>query len=94
MERDLKHLIAIDVGGTFTDLASFNRETGEVRSAKRLTNYGNFFESIAQCLKDAGVPLEESQSFKHGTTLVINALLERRGARIALVTTRGPPLSE
>ena len=89
MQQNLHYLVAIDIGGTFTDMAAFDRRTGEVHAAKQLTDYAAFFDSIGRCLKDRKISLKDAESFKHGTTLVINALLERQGARTALVSTRG-----
>jgi N-methylhydantoinase A len=89
MHQNLPYLVAIDIGGTFTDMAAFDSRTGEVYAAKQLTDYADFFNSIGRCLQDCNISLKDSESFKHGTTLVINALLERKGARTALVSTRG-----
>ncbi|MBL8386398.1 MAG: hydantoinase/oxoprolinase family protein [Burkholderiales bacterium] len=89
MPPEQRYLVAIDIGGTFTDMAAFDRRTGAVHVAKQLTDYPAFFDSIGRCLEERRIALEEAESFKHGTTLVINALLERSGARTALVATRG-----
>ena len=89
MPHDPRYLVAIDIGGTFTDMAAFDRSTGEVHAAKQLTDYSAFFDSIGRCLEQRNISLADAASFKHGTTLVINALLERHGARTALVATRG-----
>ena len=89
MQKDKRYLVAIDIGGTFTDMAAFDRLSGTVHVAKQLTDYPSFFDSIGRCLEDRQISLEDAESFKHGTTLVINALLERSGARTAMVSTRG-----
>ena len=81
--------IAVDIGGTFTDLASYDAVTGRVVLSKHLTTYDDFINGIDGCLRRAEVSLGQAIAFKHGTTLVINALLERKGSRTALVTTRG-----
>ncbi|MBK6007152.1 hydantoinase/oxoprolinase family protein [Ramlibacter ginsenosidimutans] len=86
---DTPLLVAVDIGGTFTDLAVFDVHSGELQAAKCLTTYGDFIRAIDDCLAALGVKLDQAASFKHGTTLVINALLERKGAKAALVTTRG-----
>ncbi|MDI6029399.1 hydantoinase/oxoprolinase family protein [Corticibacterium sp. UT-5YL-CI-8] len=85
----LRFLIAADTGGTFTDLAVFDTVTGETRFGKTLTTYGNLVEGVIAGLEDTKVGLEQAALFKHGTTHVINAFIERKGARTALVTTRG-----
>ncbi len=82
-------LVAVDIGGTFTDLAVFDTTTGRLQAAKALTTYDDFMRAIDECLAALGVQLARAGSFKHGTTLVINALLQRKGAKAALVTTQG-----
>ena len=84
-----QHLIAIDIGGTFTDMAAYDTGTGDVRAAKCLTTYDDLFQAIDDCLDARHVRLDAAASFKHGTTLVINSLIQRTGAVTALVTTRG-----
>jgi N-methylhydantoinase A len=82
-------LVAVDVGGTFTDVAAYDPSTGRIRHAKSLTTYGDYIVAMDRCLKFIDTSLSDCISFKHGTTLVINMLIQRAGARIALVTTRG-----
>jgi N-methylhydantoinase A len=79
----------VDIGGTFTDLAAYVPEAGRVIYAKSPTTYGDFTLGVINCLQQARVEAGAATLFKHGTTLVINTLLERTGARMALVTTRG-----
>ncbi len=82
-------MVAADTGGTFTDVAVFDRETGSVRYGKTLTRYQDLVEGVLDGLGDTGVDLGEALLLKHGTTHVINTLLQRNGARTALITTRG-----
>jgi N-methylhydantoinase A len=83
------YVFAIDIGGTFTDLVGCDLDTGAVEFAKSSTTYGDFGRGIFDCLdKVAGDP-GDAIAVKHGTTLVINALLQRSGAKTALITTRG-----
>lgn len=82
-------ILAVDTGGTFTDLAAFDTRTGRLSYAKSPTTYGDLVEGIAACLERTGLSLSDAAIFKHGTTLVINALLQRRGAKVALVTNTG-----
>ena len=82
-------IIAVDTGGTFTDLAAYRQDTGKIVYAKSLTTYHDLVEGIAECVGKAGVNLSAASQFKHGTTLVINTLVERSGAPTALVATRG-----
>ena len=85
--------VATDVGGTFTDLVRFtiNRETGaqEVATAKSDTTPPNYEEGVLKVLGRAGVNTDEIGFFVHGTTVVINALTERSGVKVGLITTEG-----
>jgi N-methylhydantoinase A len=83
------YLIAIDIGGTFTDLVACDIDTGAVAYTKSPTTYGHLEEAIFDCIRKARLDAREAVSVKHGTTLVINALLQRSGAKTALVTTKG-----
>ena len=80
--------IGADIGGTFTDVASI--QFGTLRIGKRLTTHGSEGDAIIQALTDADAPLTGDRTIlAHGHTLVINSLLERKGAKVALVTTKG-----
>jgi len=85
--------VAIDVGGTFTDLVSFERDpkTGRpiVKSAKSDTTPPNFEEGVLNVMAKAAVDAPAIESLVHGTTVVINALTERKGVKVGLVTTEG-----
>jgi N-methylhydantoinase A len=85
--------VATDVGGTFTDLVCFDRDplTGRqvVRTAKADTTPPQFERGVLEVLARAGVGLGEVAFMAHGTTVIINALTERKGARTGLITTRG-----
>jgi N-methylhydantoinase A len=80
---------AIDTGGTFTDLVMFNADSGSVRYTKSLTTRQHPIDGIIDCVDKVDLNLGATTIFKHGTTLVINTLLERSGPSVALVTTRG-----
>ncbi|CAG2141240.1 hydantoinase/oxoprolinase family protein [Cupriavidus numazuensis] len=85
--------VATDVGGTFTDLVyfEFDPATGRqrIRTAKSDTTPPNFEQGILNVLRKADVNLDEVSFLAHGTTVVINALTERRGVRTGLITTEG-----
>ena len=85
----LSLIVAIDTGGTFTDIAAFDAERGEVSYAKASTTYDDLVDGVMACVDEAGVDLARALLVKHGTTLVINTLLQRSGAKAALVTTKG-----
>ena len=83
--------LGADIGGTFTDIALDLR--GEIHSTKVLTNYEApeqaILDGIEIVTKAAGIGFADLEIIIHGTTLATNALIERRGARTALVTTEG-----
>jgi N-methylhydantoinase A len=85
--------VAIDVGGTFTDVTLVDRETGESWKAKTATTPPDFekgfIEGIRKVLAVAGRDAREVAQVAHGTTVATNAILEMRGAPAALITTRG-----
>jgi N-methylhydantoinase A len=85
----LSYIIAVDIGGTFTDLVACDVATGAVAFTKSPTTYGNLGAAIFDCIRKARLDAREASFVKHGTTLVINALLQRAGAKTALVTTKG-----
>jgi N-methylhydantoinase A len=83
--------LGADIGGTFTDIALDVR--GTLFSTKVLTNYSApeqaILDGIEIVVRDAGIAPDDIDIVIHGTTLATNALIERRGARTALVTTDG-----
>jgi N-methylhydantoinase A len=81
--------IAADVGGTFTDVATFDAATGRLTLGKSLTTPERIVEGIGHATAKADSHFAEAALFLHGSTIAINVMLERTGARTALVTTRG-----
>jgi N-methylhydantoinase A len=81
--------LAIDIGGTFTDLAAVDRRTGRLMLAKSDTTPSRLQDGVLTALERSDVLAEDVVSFVHGSTIVINAVTERRGARTALITTAG-----
>lgn len=81
--------LSADVGGTFTDVAAFNETTGELKLGKALTTAERLVTGIETGVEKAGSRFQESRLFLHGTTVAINTILERSGARCALLTTQG-----
>lgn len=84
---------ATDVGGTFTDLVTFATDpvTGRqtIRSAKSDTTPPDFERGVVAVLAKASVRPDEIAFLAHGTTIVINAITERKGVRVGLLTTEG-----
>jgi N-methylhydantoinase A len=82
-------LVAIDIGGTFTDLMAFDEATGRFAQAKSLTTPAELAQGIVDCLKKSGVDPTEIGELIHGSTTAINTLIERKGAKTGLIVTRG-----
>src|SRR5437016_8487801 len=85
----MAYAVAVDIGGSFTDLVAFDHDTQKVIYAKSPTTYDNLVEGILDCFEKAKVIPGESNLVNHGTTLVINSFIQRRGAKTALVTSAG-----
>lgn len=83
------YLVAADTGGTFTDFVAFETGARGLKIAKSLTDYGDPMRGVSAGFKRAGVAFSDVLSMKFGTTLVINAFLQRRGVHTALVATKG-----
>ncbi len=81
--------LAIDIGGTFTDLVYYDEKTAEITIGKVSTTPKDQAEGVVQSIKKAGVELVNCRFLIHGTTIVINAVLERKGAKTALIATKG-----
>ena len=85
--------IGFDIGGTFTDFILYDDAHGAVTLHKRLTSPHDPSESALLGLQElvamAGIALSDVTEMIHGTTLVTNAIIERNGAKVGLITTRG-----
>ena len=81
--------LSADVGGTFTDVAAFDEATGELRLGKTLSTPERLVTGIGTGVSKAESSFKSARLFLHGTTEAINTILERKGARCALLTTVG-----
>jgi N-methylhydantoinase A len=81
------YTIAVDIGGTFTDLVAVDTTTGEVIAAKVPSVPTDFVAGVMAALEDASVDV--ISQFRHGTTVGTNAIIERKGSPTALLTTAG-----
>lgn len=85
--------LGVDIGGTFTDFCVFDEATGSVRTHKTLstpeTPGAEVMDGIAALASRHGWPPEAIRYFTHGTTVGVNTVIQRRGAALALFTTRG-----
>ncbi|MBN8203126.1 hydantoinase/oxoprolinase family protein [Bacillus sp. NTK034] len=80
--------VATDIGGTFTDLVYVNDE-GEIGVAKSHTTPPNFEKGVIDVIEKSEIDQTAIKTFIHGTTVIINALTERKGVRTGLITTKG-----
>jgi N-methylhydantoinase A len=83
------HRLAIDIGGTFTDLFVYDEETGEITVAKGPTTPEDPSLGVVNVIEKAGVAMSEVVFFAHGSTIATNALVERKLAKTGLLTTKG-----
>jgi N-methylhydantoinase A len=81
--------VAIDIGGTFTDVVVFDEAKSSLALAKALSTPAELARGVEDGLTKAAVPLDQVLSLIHGSTVVVNAVVERKGAKTALITTKG-----
>lgn len=89
----MSYMIGVDVGGTFTDFSVFNQETGELFNYKDSSTPADPSRAIVKGVQDVleikkAAP-EEVSYLAHGTTVGTNALIEKKGCRLGLITTKG-----
>ena len=87
--KEAKMRLAADIGGTFTDVAAFDERTGRLLLGKALSTPGRLVDGITSGVAKAGARYADAAIFLHGSTVAINIMLERRGAKAALITTAG-----
>ena len=81
--------LAVDIGGTFVDAVELDTATGEFRFRKAPTTPRKPSDGVLDAVAGLGTPLERVALFTHGTTLGLNAVLERRGARVGIIANEG-----
>ena len=84
-----KTRLAADIGGTFTDIAAFNTSTGRLHFGKTLSTPDSLIDGIATGASRADAAFADADIFLHGSTVAINTMLERTGAKTALLITEG-----
>lgn len=84
-----RYKLAIDIGGTFVDVVTFDFETGALDAFKIPTTPHDPAESVIDAVKRLPIPVDEIADFVHGTTLGLNAILERKGAQVGIISTEG-----
>ena len=89
----MSYMIGVDVGGTFTDFSVFNLQTGEMFNYKDSSTPNDPSIAIVKGVKDVltiqKADAKEVNYLAHGTTVGTNALIEKKGARVGLITTKG-----
>src|SRR3974390_1620809 len=87
----MRRVVGIDVGGTFTDLLLYERGPGgeRVKLAKLPTTASNQATGVLAAIARTGIAASELDLIIHGTTATTNAVLERKLAKVGLITTRG-----
>src|SRR5580765_2589355 len=81
--------VAVDIGGTFTDVVVFDEANSSLALAKALSTPAELARGVLEGLTKAAVRFDDVTTLIHGSTVVVNAIIERTGARTALLTTRG-----
>lgn len=81
--------IGIDIGGAFTDLVAYDPSTGKIAWVKVETTPMDFSIGVLNCIEKSGIDLKNVDVIIHGQTLVVNTIVERKGAKVGLITTRG-----
>jgi N-methylhydantoinase A len=84
----VRYKVGVDVGGTFTDLVSID-EDGLVRVTKTSSTPGDQSIGVVKAIEKAGVALGDISFFSHGATVGANTVIENKGARVAIITTKG-----
>ncbi|MGH8056045.1 MAG: hydantoinase/oxoprolinase N-terminal domain-containing protein [Candidatus Entotheonellia bacterium] len=85
----MRQIVGVDVGGTYTDLVLMDEEGDEIQVAKVFSTPGDQSIGLMAGLAQTGVSPQDLMMLAHGTTVATNAVIERRGARCGLMTTRG-----
>lgn len=84
-----QYIVGIDAGGTFTDLVCMDIERGNVTNIKIPLTPPRYAESIANALAGLEIPSSEVISIRHGSTVAINTIRQRKGSKVGLITTKG-----
>ena len=82
-------VVAIDIGGTFTDLIGFDQASGQFVQAKSLTTPAQLGQGVIDCIRKSGLAAAAIDELIHGSTIAINTLIERKGAKTGLIVTGG-----
>ena len=89
LDRTSTFRIAVDIGGTFVDAVAEDVQSGEVVVVKVATTPQDPTTGVLEAIRALGVPLSQVEVIVHGTTLAVNAVLERKGVRTGILTNEG-----
>ena len=81
--------VAIDIGGGFADLLAVDEETGQMSWSKTRTTPDDLGRCVKEVFKLSGIDPAKVGQLLHGQTLVINTILQRKGVKVGLITTKG-----
>lgn len=84
-----RYKLSIDIGGTFIDVVLFDFETRAIHAFKLPTTPADPAEGVIAAMDDLGVPADQVFDFVHGTTLGLNAILERKGTQVGIIANEG-----
>ena len=84
-----KYIMGVDVGGTFTDLVIIDQDSGNVSITKVPSTPRELVNAVVTAVERSGVEPGQIAAFVHGTTLGTNTVIERKGAEVGLITTKG-----
>jgi N-methylhydantoinase A len=82
-------IVAVDIGGTFTDLMGFDEATRHFSQAKSLSTPHDLVQGVIDCIRKSGLAPGAIDELIHGSTVAINTLIERKGAKTGLIVTAG-----
>jgi len=81
--------IGIDIGGAFTDLVGYDEASKELKWVKVESTPKDLAAGVIDCVTRSGIPPQEFEQIIHGQTVVINTIIERKGVKVGLITTKG-----
>ena len=84
-----RHRLAVDIGGTFVDAIAYDEQSGKITVRKSPTTPAAPADGVITATRATGASLEEASVYTHGTTLGLNAILERRGSVTGIITNAG-----
>ena len=84
-----RHRLAVDIGGTFVDAIAYDEQSGEITVRKSSTTPAAPADGVITATRATNVALEQASVYTHGTTLGLNAILERKGSVTGIITNAG-----